>query len=214
MEGEGSITDQTIEDDLKRDAEFKKETKRNKCKAGDKRYCSYAENHPLETFTFVATGFIGGQLVEVFILGGGAAGAADWLTWRAGLSCIKSAVCRSITGMAGGAGAVSTNSTYNRYMTKAELDAIRESSGYLRGGNPGPTFFTEQSYGTVSGAQQALSLKTPPQIGVQFQIVNNPAISGTTVVEKIPSLTSGGGTQLWSFDKVQVIITKVWELIQ
>jgi hypothetical protein len=96
-------------------------------------------------------------------------------------------------------------------MVKAELDAIYDT-GFLRGGNSGPTYFTTDVYVSASQAQQQLSLTTIPQIGVEFQIVNAPSITGPTVVEAIPGLTSGGGTQYWSFDRIQTIIKSIWNL--
>ena len=97
-EGEGgNITAQTITitiiEDKRRENEFRQTTERNKCKAGDKRYCSYAENHPVETVAFTATALVGGPLVEQFILGGGAAATADAVLIKATLACARSLIC-------------------------------------------------------------------------------------------------------------------------
>jgi len=76
--GEGcSVSSQTIIDDNKRANDFRQTTERNKCKAGNKNSCSYAENHPVETVAFITTGLVAGPLAENFILGGGAASVAD-----------------------------------------------------------------------------------------------------------------------------------------
>jgi hypothetical protein len=127
-------------------------------------------------------------------------------------TCLLSDVCRRLVGAGGG----SSPETFVRYMVNAELDDIRANDGILRGANAlnGPTYFTNQYYRTVYSAQQTLSLRTPPEIGVEFQIINNSQVYGPTVAEKIPGLTSGGGIQYWSFDQVQVTITKIWELIK
>jgi hypothetical protein len=106
-----------VELNIRRANEFRQTTERNQCKAGNKLHCSYAENHPVETATFTATALIGGPLVEEIAFGGGLAGATDWALWRAGLSCISNAICRTVTGMAGGAGSVWNQNPLQRGQT-------------------------------------------------------------------------------------------------
>lgn len=57
--GEGcNVTAQTIIEDNKRANDFRQTTERNKCKAGNKNSCSYAENHPVETVAFIGGGLL------------------------------------------------------------------------------------------------------------------------------------------------------------
>jgi hypothetical protein len=57
--GEGcNVTTQTIIDDNRRASDFRNTTERNKCKAGNKNSCSYAENHPVETAAFLGGGLL------------------------------------------------------------------------------------------------------------------------------------------------------------
>jgi hypothetical protein len=97
-------------------------------------------------------------------------------------------------------------------MARAELEAINQT-GLLRGGRPGETFFTTDYYAEVSQAVQKLSLPTPPEIGVEFQILNRPVINGPKIVEPIPGVTTGGGIEYWTSDPVRVIVRKTWELL-
>jgi RHS repeat-associated protein len=102
--------------------------------------------------------------------------------------------------------------TFNRYMSAGELKAINNTS-FLRGGDPGDTFFTTDVYTTVSEAQQGLSLKNLPDYGVSFQIINDPIISEPqTVLPKF--LQPGGGIEYWTSNPVLVSITDVWELLK
>jgi len=66
-------------DDKGRENEFHLTTERNKCKAGNQNSCSYAENHPVETFTFTATALIGGSAAYEVVVGGGVADDLDIL---------------------------------------------------------------------------------------------------------------------------------------
>jgi RHS repeat-associated protein len=57
--GEGcNVSAQTLIDDNRRANDFRNTTERNKCKAGNKNSCSYAENHPVETVTFLGGGLL------------------------------------------------------------------------------------------------------------------------------------------------------------
>jgi hypothetical protein len=77
-----SVTQQTIDDDLGRDQDFKNETKRNKCKAGNANYCSgWARNlaRPITGFHFG-----GSDIFDIFI-GGYAYKQTDILfDWKSG----------------------------------------------------------------------------------------------------------------------------------
>ncbi|WP_026714015.1 RHS repeat domain-containing protein [Flavobacterium daejeonense] len=69
---------------------------------------------------------------------------------------------------------VSKNPAF-RYMGDGELKAVQET-GYLRGGNPGETYFTKDVYKSASLAQERLALPTTPTLRVEFEIINNPAL--------------------------------------
>ena len=102
--GEGcNVNERVIEKDNQRLNEFRMTTERNKCKAGDKRYCGA---DTVEIIGFTGTMLVGGILVESFVLGGGAAATSQALFWRSALACLRSPVCRWFTRMAGGAGGV------------------------------------------------------------------------------------------------------------
>jgi hypothetical protein len=71
------ITPEIIQADIDRDMKFKQETERNahrqKCEQGDENYCSTVKKHPFAVTTFVATGLLGGPIIEEYLLGGSAA---------------------------------------------------------------------------------------------------------------------------------------------
>ena len=105
------------------------------------------------------------------------------------------------------------NQVYYRAMSAAELKAI-QNTGYLRGGNPGDTYFTNNRYTSASAAQRSLSLEHRPEHMVEFRIINNPNIvggpTGTTVTPKYGQ--PGGGIEFYSTNAVQVEITNMWVL--
>jgi hypothetical protein len=105
----------------------------------------------------------------------------------------------------------SSSPTFCRYCSEKELKAIRKND-LLRGGREGETFFTTDNYNTVKEAQEYLSLKTPPEIKVEFSIVNSPTIIGPAIVK--PKFGQpGGGIEYSTFDPVRVIIRSVQTLI-
>jgi hypothetical protein len=139
-----SITSQTLIDEYKRDKDFKDTTERNKCKAGDKNHCSFAQNHPVETVTFIATALVGGSAAyELLISGGAAASATETAFWRAAQTCIGSAVCRWLTGMAGG------------------LDSINNAAS---ANNSSLRVFNSEAKGPISSHQVTVIGKTPQYI--------------------------------------------------
>jgi RHS repeat-associated protein len=81
---------------------FQKTTSDNACKLGNKIYCSYAENHPVETVISGVGAIIGAAAAEAFILGGGAASITSATLYMAGLMCIQNALCRALATDAGG----------------------------------------------------------------------------------------------------------------
>jgi hypothetical protein len=86
--------------------------------------------------------------------------------------------------------------TFSRLMSKAELRAVLET-GKLRGGRLGETYFTVNRYRTVRSAMRCLSLPNPPEVRLDFKILNKQLrIYGPRVAE--PKYGQpGGGTELW-----------------
>jgi hypothetical protein len=106
----------------------------------------------------------------------------------------------------------SQGTTAFRYMTQGEVNAIKESKGYLRGGNPGETFFTKDLYKSAFKAEQRLSLGTTPTHRVEFEILNNPLLSRTGQrVAAIPGRT-GGGNEFSSLGLIRVRIINIQPL--
>ncbi len=102
--------------------------------------------------------------------------------------------------------AAKASTTGFRYMTNAELSAIRSGSGqgFLRGGRPGETFFTKDIYTSGLKAQQRLALPTKPTLRVEFEIINNPTLlrNGTKVRPAFGM--PGGGAEFMSTDPIKV----------
>ncbi len=93
-----------------------------------------------------------------------------------------------------------------RYMSKAELKAIKESdgAGFLRGGRAGETYFTKDLYKSAAKAAQRLGLVSTPELRVEFKIQNNPTIlkNGTKVLPL--NGLSGGGAEFMTLDPVKI----------
>jgi hypothetical protein len=85
--------------DAQKQKKHEEEAARRKCAQGKKAHCS---GDPKEIALFVGTSLVGITAIETFVLGGGAASAAEMTFWKAAQSCIGSAICRKITGMVGG----------------------------------------------------------------------------------------------------------------
>jgi len=101
-------------------------------------------------------------------------------------------------------------------MSKAELRAVLET-GKLRGGRLGETYFTVNRYRTVRSAMRYLSLPNPPEVRLDFKILNKQLrIYGPRVAE--PKYGQpGGGIELWvdvkdSDEAVLVRIIRIVEL--
>ena len=91
-----------------------------------------------------------------------------------------------------------------RTMSEAELNAVKDT-GLLRGGRPGPTYFTDSDYSSADAAKSQLALPTRPEYSVQFEIINNPRIEGGGIVQ--PAYGElGGGIEYFTNDPVQVKI--------
>jgi hypothetical protein len=98
----------------------------------------------------------------------------------------------------------SGNNTYYRAMSKAEYEVVRNRK-ILRGGRPGPTYFTNTDYTSAAEAQNKLALDKKPEYMMEFKIINKPFIVGGSVVK--PAFgSSGGGIEFFSPDEVHVQI--------
>ena len=108
-------------------------------------------------------------------------------------------------------GPASGGRSFYRYMVPAELEAVQQT-GLLRGGRPGETFWTDESFSSAAEAQSKLALPSPPELRVRFIIVNSPTLTRDgSVVE--PAFGSPGGGREWaSPDPVQVEILDVQPL--
>jgi hypothetical protein len=102
-------------------------------------------------------------------------------------------------------------STIYRYGSEAEVQAIKET-GALRGGNPGPTYFTEDLYNTSKTAQKNLALKNPPEVRIKATITNEPKLSLDGTKVQPASGQPGGGTEIMSMERVNVKIENVKKL--
>ena len=109
------------------------------------------------------------------------------------------------------AGPASGGRSFYRYMVPAELEAVRQT-GFLRGGRPGDTFWTDESFTSAAEAQNRLALPSPPELRVRFVIVNTPTlIRDGSIVD--PAFGGEGGGREWaSPDPVQVEILDVQPL--
>jgi RHS repeat-associated protein len=90
-----------------------------------------------------------------------------------------------------------------RYMSEAELEAV-QSTGLLRGGRAGETFFTKDLFKSAASAQNRLALPSSPALRVEFQILNNPTLlrNGTKVLPANGMM--GRGAEFMTLDPVKV----------
>ena len=97
---------------------------------------------------------------------------------------------------------VSKNTGF-RYMGEGELKAVQETA-FLRGGNPGETYFTKDVYNSASLSQQRLALPTTPSLRVEFEILNNPSLqlNGSKVLPAFPM--PGKGSEFMTMNRVKV----------
>jgi RHS repeat-associated protein len=69
-------------------------------------------------------------------------------------------------------------SFYTRYIGDGELTAIQQSGGILRGGRPGETYFTIDHYTSRAQAAQRLALPRTPDYRIEFEVLNQPRVTG------------------------------------
>ncbi|WP_427854352.1 SpvB/TcaC N-terminal domain-containing protein [Leptospira tipperaryensis] len=96
----------------------------------------------------------------------------------------------------------STTSGY-RYVTEGEIQAIKDT-GFLRGGNPGKTYFTKDLYRSGAKAQERLSLEKKPTHRVEFEILNDPKYRKYSTKVDPDYGQPGKGSEFMSTDPVKV----------
>ena len=96
------------------------------------------------------------------------------------------------------------NKPLYRVMSETELHAVKET-GFLRGGRPDKTYFTDSYFTSATTAKSRLSLEHKPQYIVEFKIKNSPNVQGGTKVA--PNYGENGkGKEYYTVDKVEVEI--------
>jgi hypothetical protein len=98
-----------------------------------------------------------------------------------------------------------------RYVTKGEIEPTR-STGSLRVGREGETFFTKDLYNSGIKAQQRLSLDVKPTHRLEFEILSNPDLlrNGTKVGPLYGQ--PGLGSEFMTIDPVKIRIINVQPL--
>lgn len=98
--------------------------------------------------------------------------------------------------------------TFYRYMSRAEAEAV-ERTGFLKGGRPGRTYWTDEYFERAEEAQGRLALKLRPQVRLAFRITNDPklVLEGTRVRPKDEQ--AGGGTEWMTIERVEVEVIGV-----
>jgi hypothetical protein len=94
-----------------------------------------------------------------------------------------------------------------RVMSEVEVNAVRET-GLLRGGRSGRTYFTDAYFRSSSNAQNRLSLEVAPTHIMQFEIMNNPNITGGNRVQPLNG-GIGGSREYYSLDTIMVNIVNI-----
>jgi hypothetical protein len=101
-------------------------------------------------------------------------------------------------------------SFYTRYIGDGELTAIQQSGGILRGGRPGETYFTIDHYTSRAQAAQRLALPRTPDYRIEFEVLNQPHITGPErVAPSFRPFRIGWGIQYRTYDPVRV---RIWHL--
>ena len=158
--------------------------------------------------------------------GGWASGLFETSFWGAATACIGNPVCRAVTGMAGGAGAVSQTD----YYVTANGQAI-PSTGYRYSAGSGfnnamangslparseGTYFTFQYYVEKAVAKSSLQMPYLPEKAVSFntlQIIDdihvpNGMYGASSILEPLavdfPQFGAGGATQVITYSPIQI----------
>ena len=93
-------------------------------------------------------------------------------------------------------------------MSRTEAEAVL-SSGKLRGGRPGRTYWTEDRYESAGEAKRRLALATLPEVRMQFTITNSPHPRRAGDVVEPAGDEPGGGTEWMALEAVEVEVIAV-----
>ena len=145
--------------------------------------------------------FYGGEIGALFM------SVAGEIFGGEGIGAEETAEASDIAEEAGGA-----SKPLYRVMGEGELNAVKET-GMLRGGREGTTYFTDSYFRNANVAQARLALPEKPDYIMEFEIANNPSISGGTKV--LPNYGQiGGGREYFTDDSVYVNINNYQKMIQ
>ena len=95
---------------------------------------------------------------------------------------------------------------FSRFMSRAEKKAVEETH-LLRGGRPGPTFFTRNKFRKTSSAKAKLSLKDSPEVRMDFKLKKDLRVTGPTKVQP-KHRQPGGGEEFFTTEPVEVDIIR------
>lgn len=98
--------------------------------------------------------------------------------------------------------------TFYRYMSRAEAEAVL-STGKLRGGRPGRTYWTEDRYESSEEAKRRLALARLPEVRMQFTIKNDPHLRRAGDIVEPSNGELGRGTEWMTLEAVEVEVIAV-----
>ena len=98
--------------------------------------------------------------------------------------------------------------TVQRWMSKAELEAIR-NTGLIRGGREGKHFVTDAANRSARRARQRLALEDTPGVRVTMEVPGDTFTPPTRVQPGRHNGMPGGGMERWAEGQVPVTITRV-----
>lgn len=93
---------------------------------------------------------------------------------------------------------------FYRYMSRAEREVI-EDTGMLRGGDDGPTFWTDEVYDDPREARARLALgDAVPEVRLAFRLASRPKLMLDGAVVEPTEDRPGGGIEYMTTEKVSV----------
>ncbi len=93
-------------------------------------------------------------------------------------------------------------------MSRAEAEAVGET-GFLRGGWPGETYWTDQRYESAVEAGARLALRRPPEVRMTFIILSGPKLERDGARVRPAYDEPGGGTEWTTLELVEVEVIEV-----
>ncbi len=161
--------------------------------------------------TFQATAGVTERLINS---GGRSAGTVEQVATDMAVGAAAGGLFKGAAGVLSRLGAsrlgrlVIPEQTFRRSMSNAEAEAVK-ATGMLRGGRPGPTFWTDARYSSAARAQDRLSLETRPEVQMEFRI-NNVIDKNLWAERVLPAFGgSGGGREFMTVGPVRVEIINV-----